>query len=125
MVAAESNAQNDQEPEGFGSALVDEAARRDAALGDADWASVPEGAVRGTFGAPSGTLATLSMGTPGNPRVLLIPGATGEFDATYGITSDGELRTAKLTGVLYSGKPAMTYSMTVDDYGTSKDITAP
>jgi pimeloyl-ACP methyl ester carboxylesterase len=77
MVAAESNAQNDQEPEGFGSALVDEAARRDAALGDADWASVPEGAVRGTFGAPSGTLATLSMGTRGNPRVLLIPGATG------------------------------------------------
>jgi len=30
-----------------------------------------------------------------------------------------------LTGVFYSGKPAMTYTMTVDDYGTSKDITAP
>ena len=77
MVSAESNAQSDRDPEGFGSALVDEAARRDAALGDTDWAALPDGAVRGTFDAPSGPLATLSMGTPGNPRVLLIPGATG------------------------------------------------
>ena len=83
MVSEDSNAQNDPElqddpePEGFGSALVDEAARRDAALGDVDWTALPDGAVRGTFEAPSGTLATLSMGTPGNPRVLLIPGATG------------------------------------------------
>ncbi|GAA2125751.1 alpha/beta hydrolase [Arthrobacter humicola] len=77
MVSADSNAQGEQEPERFGSALVDEAARRDAALGDVDWASLPEGAVRGAFEAPSGRLATISMGTPGNPRVLLIPGATG------------------------------------------------
>ncbi|XAS64402.1 alpha/beta hydrolase [Micrococcaceae bacterium Sec5.8] len=77
MASAESNARNDQEPEGFGSALVDEAARRDAALGDVDWAALPDGAVRGTFRAPSGPLATLSMGTPGNPRVILVPGATG------------------------------------------------
>ena len=77
MVSADSSAQNDPEPEGFGSALIDEAARRDAALGDVDWTALPDGAVRGTFEAPSGALATLSMGTPGNPRVLLIPGATG------------------------------------------------
>ncbi|MCB5291839.1 alpha/beta fold hydrolase [Arthrobacter sp. SO3] len=77
MVSAGSNAQNNPEPEGFGSALVDEAARRDAALGDVDWAALPDGAVRGSFHTPSGTLATVSMGTPGNPRVLLVPGATG------------------------------------------------
>lgn len=77
MVSIGSNARNNPEPEGFGSALVDEAARRDAALGDVDWAALPDGAVRGSFDAPSGTLAILSMGTPGNPRVLLIPGATG------------------------------------------------
>ncbi|MCB5275056.1 hypothetical protein BJG92_02597 [Arthrobacter sp. SO5] len=77
MVAADGDAQDDRDPEGFGSALVDEAARRDAALNDVDWAAVPAGATRGTFDAPSGPLATLSMGTPGNPRVLLIPGATG------------------------------------------------
>lgn len=77
MVSTDSNAPSDPEPEGFGSALIDEAARRDAALADVDWAAVPDGAVRGTFEAPSGPLATLSMGTPGNPRVLLVPGATG------------------------------------------------
>jgi pimeloyl-ACP methyl ester carboxylesterase len=65
------------EPEGFGSAVVDEAARLDAALPDVDWSVLPQGAVRGGFAAPSGTLATVSMGQPGNPRVLLIPGATG------------------------------------------------
>lgn len=77
MVSAGSNAQNDQDPEGFGSALVDEAARRDAALGDIDWTALPDGAVRGSFDAPSGPLATLALGSPGNPRVLLVPGATG------------------------------------------------
>jgi pimeloyl-ACP methyl ester carboxylesterase len=76
---AESNADGapEVEPEGFGSAVVDEAARRDAALPDVDWSVLPKGAVRGEFAAPSGTLATVSMGEPGNPRVLLIPGATG------------------------------------------------
>ncbi len=65
------------EPEGFGSGLVDDAARRDAALPDFDWAVLPDGVVRGEFAAPSGTLATISTGDPGKPRVVLIPGATG------------------------------------------------
>lgn len=65
------------EPEGFGSGLVDDAARRDSTLPDFDWAVLPEGVVRGDFAAPSGTLATISTGDPGKPRVLLIPGATG------------------------------------------------
>ena len=74
-----SNAQDTPvpEPEGFGSGLVDDAARRDAALPDFDWSALPEGVVRGEFQAPSGTLATITSGVPGNPRVLLIPGATG------------------------------------------------
>jgi lipoprotein LprG len=55
----------------------------------------------------------------------LIPGASGDFSATYGITGDGELRQASLTGIFYPGKPAMTYSLLLTDYGTSKDITAP
>jgi len=55
----------------------------------------------------------------------LIPGASGEFTATYAVTDDGELRQASLTGVFYPGKPAMTYTLLLTDYGTSKDITAP
>lgn len=79
MASAGSNTRGapEPEPEGFGSGLVDDAARRDAALPDFDWAVLPEGVVRGRFEAPSGTLATIAMGNPGNPRVLLIPGATG------------------------------------------------
>ncbi|HET8877845.1 MAG TPA: alpha/beta hydrolase [Arthrobacter sp.] len=65
------------DPEVFGSGLVDEAARLDAALPDVDWTVPPAGAVRGRFQAPSGELATLAMGNPDHPRVLLIPGATG------------------------------------------------
>ena len=65
------------DPGVFGSGLIDEAARLDAALADVNWFDPPPGAVRGEFRAPSGTLATLSMGDPANPRVLMIPGATG------------------------------------------------
>ena len=77
MVSADSNALNNPEPEGFGSALVDEAARRDAALHNVVWTALPDGAVRGTFDAPSGHSPPSPWAHPGNPRVLLIPGATG------------------------------------------------
>jgi lipoprotein LprG len=70
-------------------------------------------------------LTTYTGNVPESAAAHLIPGATGDFTASYGITPDGELRTAELTGTFYAGKPTMTYSMTVDDYGTSKDITAP
>jgi len=70
-------------------------------------------------------LTTYTGNVPESAAAHLIPGATGDFTATYGITADGELRTAELTGTFYAGKPSMTYTMTVDDYGTSKDITAP
>lgn len=62
---------------------------------------------------------------PASAVAHLIPGASGDFDATYGITDSGELRQASLTGVFYSGKPKMTYSLLLTDYGTSKDISAP
>lgn len=65
------------EPEDFGSAVVDEAVKLDAALPDMDWTVPPEGAERGYADAPSGRLATLSMGEPGHRRVLLVPGVTG------------------------------------------------
>ncbi|MEJ3403334.1 alpha/beta hydrolase [Rathayibacter sp. YIM 133350] len=55
----------------------DDAARRDHRLGDLDWMRLPEGTVRSTFAAPSGELAMISLGDPADPRVLLVPGATG------------------------------------------------
>ncbi|MCC6270050.1 MAG: LppX_LprAFG lipoprotein [Microbacteriaceae bacterium] len=46
------------------------------------------------------------------------------FDVTYGITADGELRTAVLTGEFFSGATS-TYTFTVKDYGTPVDIERP
>ena len=44
---------------------------------------------------------------------------------SYTITDDGELREVELTGVFYEDSESMTYTVTFDDYGTEKDITAP
>lgn len=55
----------------------------------------------------------------------VIPSASGDFDVAYAIDQQGRLRRADLTGVFYPGSSSMTYTVTFDDYGTSKDITAP
>ena len=55
----------------------------------------------------------------------VIPSAEGEFDVTYTVTADGELREARLTGVFYPDTDPMTYIVGFDDYGTEKEITAP
>ncbi|WP_395695300.1 LppX_LprAFG lipoprotein [Nocardioides sp.] len=62
---------------------------------------------------------------PGEVVTNFIPTASGDFDATYTITDDDELREATLTGVFYEDADPMTYTVTFDDYGTEKDITAP
>lgn len=55
----------------------DTALALDEALPDIDWTVPPEGAERGWTDAPSGRLATLSMGAADAPRVVLVPGVTG------------------------------------------------
>jgi lipoprotein LprG len=66
----------------------------------------------------SGTVSSAAVGH-------IIPTASGSFDATYTVSDSGELREARLTGVFYKKSPAMTYTVTFEDYGTQKDITAP
>lgn len=70
-------------------------------------------------------LATYTGTVPDSAVSTLIPGASGDFDATYGIASDGELRQVELTGTFYAGQPENTYTLVLSDYGTSKDVTAP
>ncbi|HET7431579.1 MAG TPA: LppX_LprAFG lipoprotein [Nocardioides sp.] len=71
-------------------------------------------------------LTTYTGTVPGSAVAHLIPGASGDtFRATYAVTSDGELRQAALTGVFYDGKPSLTYTLVLTDYGTTADITAP
>ena len=56
----------------------------------------------------------------------VIPSASGDdFDATYTISADGELREAKLTGDFYPDAGENTYTLDFTDYGTEKDISAP
>lgn len=55
----------------------DRLAALDAALPDIDWTTLPPGTQRYRFTAPSGDLAAIALGRPGDPRVLLTPGATG------------------------------------------------
>jgi lipoprotein LprG len=62
---------------------------------------------------------------PGDTVKNVIPSASGEFDVTYTVTSDGELREAVLNGVFYPDTEPMTYTIGFDDYGTEKEITAP
>ena len=70
-------------------------------------------------------LMTYTGTVPASAVSAIIPGATGDFAATYAVTSSGELRQAALSGVFYAGHPANTYTLLLTDYGTSQDITAP
>lgn len=55
----------------------------------------------------------------------VIPTASGDFKVAYAIDDQGRLRRADLTGVFYPSSASMTYTVTFDGYGTSKDISAP
>jgi lipoprotein LprG len=70
-------------------------------------------------------LSTVSGTVPDTAVSNLIPGASGDFKATYAFADNGELRQASLTGTFYGGKPSMTYKLVLTDYGTSTDIAAP
>lgn len=77
-------------------------------------------------GADNDEILTEYTGTvPGVVVENVIPGASGDFEATYTITEGGELREAVLTGEFYAGEDSMTYTIGFDDYGTEQDITAP
>lgn len=62
---------------------------------------------------------------PSSAVEALIPTAEGDFDAVLTISEEGELRRAELTGVFYEDADALTYTLTLDDYGTEAEITAP
>ncbi len=80
--------------------------------------------VRG--GADNSEILTTYTGTvPGDVVAQVIPGASGDFDLSAQITEDDELRQMSLTGVFYSGSDPNTYTVDFEDYGTTKDITAP
>jgi lipoprotein LprG len=62
---------------------------------------------------------------PAASAKVIVPTVAGDVDATYTLTADDELRQAVLTGDFYGTGQTETYTVTVDDYGTQKDIKAP
>ncbi len=81
--------------------------------------------VRG--GADNDEILTEYTGVvPGEAMAEVIPSASdGSFEATYQVADNGELREAELTGVFYADSPEMTYTVTFENYGTTKEIAAP
>jgi pimeloyl-ACP methyl ester carboxylesterase len=55
----------------------DDAFELDSRLPDRDWMLLPDGITASRFLAPSGSLAVIEAGRPGDPRVVLVPGVTG------------------------------------------------
>jgi lipoprotein LprG len=102
------------DPDGGFSGLL--AAAKDAKTGDS---------VRG--GEDNKEILTEYTGTIASDAVkALIPAAEGDFSFTYTISDDDELREAVIKGAFYGKDEGdVTYTLTLDDYGTEKDITAP
>lgn len=69
-------------------------------------------------------LTTYSGTVAGDVVAGIIPSAEGDFDATYTLSDDDELRSMELTGDFY-GAGSMTYTITFDDYGAEPSISAP
>jgi len=70
-------------------------------------------------------LTTYTGAVSADTMQKVIPTASGDFKVAYAIDDQGRLRRADLTGVFYPSSDSMTYTVTFDDYGTSKDISAP
>lgn len=82
--------------------------------------------VRG--GANNEEVLTEYSGTLSGDQVTrIIPSASGDFDVTYLVSSDEELREVKVTGKFYPDVDSMTYTITLDKYGDydESDVTAP
>lgn len=64
---------------------------------------------------------------PGKDVAAVIPSAddTATFPTTFRIDDDNRLVSARITGPFYGGKDPVAYTLSLSDYGTDKDITAP
>jgi lipoprotein LprG len=102
------------EPDGGFSGLL--ASATDVEAGDS---------VRG--GEDNKEILTEYTGTIASEAVeALIPTAEGDFAFTYTVSGDEELREAVMKGAFYGKDEGdVTYTITLDDYGTEKEITAP
>lgn len=82
--------------------------------------------VRG--GANNEEVLTEYTGTLSGDQVTrIIPSASGDFEVTYQITSEAELREVQVTGQFYPDVDSMTYTINFSEYGEhdESDVQAP
>lgn len=72
-------------------------------------------------------LSSYTATVPGKAVASVIPSATpsADFDATFTVGDADQLAKAVLRGPFYPKAKDVTYTITFDDYGTKKNITAP
>ena len=100
----------------------------DTTNGVSAWLTAAEGVEEGEQTRDGDQVLTTYTGTiPGTAVAEVIPSATPEadFDATFSIDDEGRLTTADVAGPFYGDAGDVDYTMTLDDYGTEKDISRP
>ena len=72
-------------------------------------------------------LSSYSGSLPGEVVDASIPSADpdADFPVTFQIDDDGRLRSTEISGPFYGSKGTVDYTVSVDDYGTDKEITKP
>lgn len=106
----------------------DPAGLMDTEVGISAWLTSATDVTEGDQVRDGGDVLTSYSGSlPGTAVVSVIPSAddTATFEVTFTIDDDGVLRTASVDGPFYKGEPELTYDVTLTDYGTELEITAP
>jgi lipoprotein LprG len=72
-------------------------------------------------------LTSYTGSVPGSAVSAVIPSAdrTADFDATFEVDDAGRLVQALVTGPFYGSAGDVSYTVTLSDYGTDEEITAP
>ncbi len=114
------------EPDDYGA--PDPADLMDTTNGLSSWLTALEDVQKGDEKRDGDKVLTTYTGTlPGTAVAEVIPSAStkADFDATFSIDDDGFLDTAEVSGPFYGDVGDVDYVITLDDYGTDKDITRP
>lgn len=72
-------------------------------------------------------LSSYTGSLPGDVVDASIPSADedADFPVTFQVDEDGRLRSVEISGPFYGSKGTVDYTVSLDDYGTDKDITKP
>jgi lipoprotein LprG len=117
---------NEVDPGDYGA--PDPAALMDPSGGLSSWLTAVEGVEEGDAVREGEKVLTPYAGTlPGSAVADVIPSAddTAEFDVTFRLDDDDRLESAEIVGPFYGDQGEVEYVLTLSDYGTEKDITAP